>query len=121
MMATTLPFTNTMIKTHACIGNDIIRTCMTDKQGQIWIGTDEGLSLYDVNMDRFENFSYIQNGKQMSIDGIVEVNNKLLLCSRKKKLLCLIWKPCSTLKNYLFRHFSPLYLSLSIGKMIVSI
>jgi len=69
------------------IGNDIIRTCMTDKQGRIWIGTDEGLSLYDVNMDRFENFSYIENGKQMSIDGIVEVNNKLLLCSRKKKLL----------------------------------
>ena len=69
------------------IGNDIIRTCITDKQGRIWIGTDEGLSLYDVNMDRFDNFSYQENGKQLSIDGIVETNNKLLLCSRKKKLL----------------------------------
>ena len=69
------------------IGNDIIRSCITDKQGRIWIGTDEGLSLYDVNMDRFDNFSYQENGKQLSIDGIVEANNKLLLCSRKKKLL----------------------------------
>lgn len=69
------------------ICDDIIRTCITDKQGRIWIGTDEGLSLYDVNMDRFENFNYQENGEQIAINGIVEVNNKLLLFSRKKKLV----------------------------------
>lgn len=69
------------------ICDDIIRTCITDKQGRIWIGTDEGLSLYDINMDRFENFNYQENGEQISINGIVEVNNKLLLFSRKKKLI----------------------------------
>ena len=63
------------------ICDDIIRTCITDKQGRIWIGTDEGLSLYDVNMDRFENFNYQENGEQIAINGIVEVNNKLLLFS----------------------------------------
>lgn len=69
------------------IGNDIIRTCTIDKQGRLWIGTDEGLSFYDVNMDRFENFPYKENGKTLPVNGIVEVNGKLLLMVRKTKLL----------------------------------
>ena len=69
------------------ICDDIIRTCITDKQGRIWIGTDKGLSLYDINMDRFENFSYQEDEEQLPINGIVEANNKLFLFSRKKKLM----------------------------------
>ncbi|WP_300701564.1 hybrid sensor histidine kinase/response regulator transcription factor [Bacteroides sp.] len=70
------------------IGSDIIRTCIKDKQGRIWIGTDEGLSLYNVNTDKFENFTYQENGKNLAINGIVEVNDKLLLLYvRKEKLL----------------------------------
>ncbi|MBD9093312.1 MAG: hybrid sensor histidine kinase/response regulator [Bacteroides oleiciplenus] len=68
------------------IGNDVIRTCIVDKQGRIWAGTDEGLSLYDIQMDRFENYSYQENGKNLAVNGIVEIGNKLLLCSRKSKL-----------------------------------
>lgn len=69
------------------IGNDVIRTCTTDKQGRVWAGTNEGLSLYDVNMDRFENFTFVEDGEKLPVNGIVEVNRKLLLCVRKKKLL----------------------------------
>lgn len=69
------------------IANDVIRTCITDKQGRIWIGTNEGLSLYDVNMDRFENFTYQEDGEMLTVNNIVEVGNKLLLCVRKTKLL----------------------------------
>lgn len=70
------------------IGSDIIRSCMADKQGRIWIGTDKGLSLYDVKMDRFENFSYQEKEKHLPINGIVEVNDHLLMVySRKQKIM----------------------------------
>lgn len=69
------------------IGNDIIRTCITDRQGRIWAGTNEGLSLYDAGMDRFENFSFMEEGEKLTVNDIVETDNKLLLCIRKKRLL----------------------------------
>lgn len=69
------------------IGNDVIRTCITDQQGRIWVGTNVGLSLYDVDMNRFENFNFEVNGTKLEINTIVELGNKLLLSSLKKKLL----------------------------------
>lgn len=69
------------------IGNDVIRTCITDRQGRIWAGTNEGLSLYDAGMDRFENFSFTEEGEKLTVNSIVEIDDKLLLCIRKKRLL----------------------------------
>lgn len=69
------------------IGNDVIRTCITDRQGRIWAGTNEGLSLYDAGMDCFENFSFMEEGEKLTVNGIVETDNKLLLCIRRKRLL----------------------------------
>lgn len=70
------------------ISSDIIRTCTVDKQGRLWIGTDEGLSYYNMQLDRFENFTFQQNGKKLPVNGIVEVSDRLLLlCARKEKLL----------------------------------
>lgn len=70
------------------IGCDIIRTCITDKLGNIWVGTDEGLALYDAAKERFNNFTYPKNGKNLPISGIVELNDKqLLLFSSKEQLL----------------------------------
>lgn len=69
------------------IGNDIVRTCITDRQGRIWAGTNEGVSLYDAGMDRFENFRFMEGGEKLTVNGIVEIDNKLLLCIRKRRLL----------------------------------
>lgn len=70
------------------IGCDIIRTCITDKSGNIWVGTDEGLALYDAAKERFNNFTYPKKGKNLSINGIVELDDKrLLLFSDKEQLL----------------------------------
>lgn len=69
------------------IGNDVIRTCITDQQGRVWAGTNAGLSLYDVDMNRFKNFSFEENGTRLEINAMVEIGHKLLLCSLKKKLL----------------------------------
>lgn len=70
------------------IGNDIIRVCLADHQGRLWIGTEEGLSLYDADKDAFLNFSFDQDGKKQSINGIAELDDhRLLVYSKKEKLL----------------------------------
>lgn len=66
------------------IGSDIIRTCITDAQGRIWIGTEEGLSLYEADQDRFQNFRYTKDKKTLPINGIIEINEKLLLLYTNK-------------------------------------
>lgn len=69
------------------ISNDLIRCCITDSRGHIWVGTDTGLSLYDAEKDRFHNFTFPENGKPLSIHDIVEADGMLWLCSRKNRIL----------------------------------
>lgn len=38
------------------IANDISRIVMTDSKGRVWIGTRDGLSYYDEEKDKFQNF-----------------------------------------------------------------
>lgn len=71
------------------IGSDITRACMSDSQGNIWIGTQEGLSLYDATQDKFYNYTYPKNKANTPINGMVEINeNQLLLFAGKDENLC---------------------------------
>lgn len=71
------------------IGNDIIRTCITDSQDRIWAGTDEGLSLYDPVKDSFHNFYFQKKEKRLPVFSIVEISRTQLLLSSKKDGLLL--------------------------------
>jgi ligand-binding sensor domain-containing protein/CheY-like chemotaxis protein/AraC-like DNA-binding protein len=46
--------------------NDHIRKLLPDNQNRLWIGTQEGLSVLDINTHRFENFTN-EPGKQESL------------------------------------------------------
>lgn len=61
------------------IGSDVIRTCIVDTQGRIWAGTEKGLSLYDMTQDKFYNFTYSKDNRDLSIHNIIEINEKQLL------------------------------------------
>lgn len=69
------------------IGSDIIRSLKTDHKGRIWIGTYEGLSLYDDKKDYFYNFQYTKEGKNMPVNKIVVVSDKLLLICTDSELI----------------------------------
>lgn len=69
------------------IGCDVTRTCITDKLGKIWVGTDEGLALYDAAKENFHNFAFQKNGKNLPIKDIVEISDTKLLLLSDKKLL----------------------------------
>lgn len=66
-------------KNASSLGCDIVRSLKTDEQGRIWIGTYEGLSLFNNDQECFENFQYKKEGKKMPVNKIVTVNDKLLL------------------------------------------
>ena len=68
------------------IANDIARIVMTDSKGRIWIGTRYGLSYYDEEKDKFQNFFCEKNGKHLQVNGIVELSPDQLLISTPEGL-----------------------------------
>lgn len=72
------------------IGSDMVRACIVDTQERIWVGTQEGLSLYDPLQEKFHNYTYPKDNKNLSVNGIVEIaENQLLLVSVREKNLFL--------------------------------
>lgn len=69
------------------IANDISRIVMTDSKGRVWIGTRDGLSYYDEEKDKFHNFYYERNGKNLQVNGIAELSPEQLLISTSKGLI----------------------------------
>lgn len=88
------------------IGSDIIRVCNTDKQGRLWIGTDEGLSLYNADKDLFENFVYKKGERGSRIKGIIEMNDKQLLLHIDDKLILFDTETCQFRENELPTSFA---------------
>ena len=68
------------------IANNIARIIKTDSEGRVWIGTRDGLSCYDENKDQFYNYTFEKNGKQIQVNGIVEVSPNELLISTQNGL-----------------------------------
>lgn len=74
-------------KRRYSIGSDIIRSLKIDSKDRIWVGTNEGLSLYDNEKDRFYNFQYKKEGKSMSVHKIIIISDKLLLILADDELI----------------------------------
>lgn len=74
-------------KNKQSLGCDIVRSLKVDEKGRIWIGTYEGLSLYDNDKDCFQNFQYKKEGKNMPVNKIVAVNEELLLIYTDDELI----------------------------------
>ncbi|MEG0455608.1 MAG: two-component regulator propeller domain-containing protein, partial [Bacteroides sp.] len=69
------------------LANDIARTVFTDSRGRVWIGTRDGLSLYNEEKDLFHNFFYQKDGKNTQVNSIVEYTPDQLLISTTNGLL----------------------------------
>ena len=69
------------------LANDIARTVFTDSRGRVWIGTRDGLSLYNEEKDLFHNFFYRKDGKNTQVNSIVEYTPDQLLISTNNGLL----------------------------------
>lgn len=61
------------------IASDISRCVMVDDLGKIWVGTREGLSLYNNHKDVFSNYYYKKNGQNIAVNSIVSINKEWLM------------------------------------------
>ena len=73
------------------IADNFIRKLFEDSKGNIWIGTSNGLSNYNSNLDNFENFYHDKDIPNSLLDNtiwdIYEDNNKVLLISTEQGIL----------------------------------
>lgn len=55
------------------IASDISRCITMDDSDRIWIGTREGLSLYNHYKDEFSNYYYKRNGLNVAVTSIIPI------------------------------------------------
>ena len=72
------------------IASNVVNTIIQDRQGYLWIGTNQGLTRFDGHA--FANFYVEENGESLveGINHIVEdtLKNMLLMSGRDYRLLC---------------------------------
>ena len=69
------------------IASDISSCIAIDDLDRIWIGTREGLSLYNHLNDRFSNYYYRKNGQNVAINKIVPMEKNLLMLGTNEGIL----------------------------------
>lgn len=69
------------------IACDISRCVTVDDSGRVWIGTREGLSLYNRNQDTFSNYVYKRNGYKVAVTCIAPMNEDYLMLGTANEIL----------------------------------
>lgn len=74
-------------KNPQSIASDITRCVVIDDDNRIWIGTREGLSLYNSRKNEFSNFYYKKQGQNVAVMNIVPVQQDLLMLGTAEGIL----------------------------------
>lgn len=69
------------------IGSDISRCITVDDDDRIWVGSREGLSLYNRRKDAFSNYYYKKNGVNAAVTSIVSIKKDWLMLGTAKGIL----------------------------------
>lgn len=59
------------INNNNSIADNIIRKIFIDSEDTLWVGTENGLSRYDAEMDHFNNFKHIANDDNSLKDNVI--------------------------------------------------
>ncbi len=70
----------------ASIGNDYIHTIKIDSKHRIWVGTDKGLSYYNLDKDVFRNFEFEASDGYTPVSYLAELDSLRLLVLSEKRL-----------------------------------
>lgn len=61
------------------LANDISRIVKVDSKDRVWVGTRDGLSLYNRKKDSFKNYFHKVKGRNVSVTSIVELTEDCLM------------------------------------------
>lgn len=85
------------------LANDIARCLVVDSVDRVWVGTREGLSLYDRCKDAFSNYFYKKGGKDISVVGICSISQDLLMLVTGEDVLFFDVKKTAFVESLLFQ------------------
>ena len=74
-------------KNPKSIASDITRCVVIDNDNRIWIGTREGLSLYNHRKNEFSNFFYKRKGQNVTVRNIVPMQKDWLMLGTTEGIL----------------------------------
>lgn len=74
-------------KNPKSIASDITRCVVIDNDNRIWIGTREGLSLYNHRKNEFSNFFYKKKGQNVTVRNIVPMQKDWLMLGTTEGIL----------------------------------
>lgn len=74
-------------KNPKSIANDITRCVVIDDDNCIWIGTRDGLSLYNRRQNEFSNFYYKKRGQNVAVMNIVPLQKDWLMIGTAEGIL----------------------------------
>ena len=119
------------------INSNLIYAVYVDKQNRLWVGTDEGLCLYNRNLDTFENIDLRKHSEKetvISVKSIIEdnngdlflgtFNNGLLKLNSKSRAITYLKLDTSNTSNYLINALvkdkkGTIYLGTNLGLKVV--
>ncbi|MDA8763784.1 response regulator [Flavobacteriaceae bacterium] len=63
------------------LNSSIVYSILQDQKKRIWVGTEQGINLYDVDEDKFEDIYHLEGEKKLklAVHSIAEFNQKFLL------------------------------------------
>lgn len=69
------------------IASDISRCITVDDSNRVWVGTREGLSLYNRHKDAFSNYYYKKDGINVAVNSIVAIKKDWLMLGTAEGIL----------------------------------
>ncbi|WP_373722081.1 ligand-binding sensor domain-containing protein, partial [Bacteroides heparinolyticus] len=69
------------------IASDISRCITVDDSDRIWVGTREGLSLYNRHRDAFSNYYYKKGGINVAVNSIIAIKKDWLMLGTAEGIL----------------------------------
>ena len=85
------------------LNSSFIHTLLKDNDNNIWAGTQEGLNVYDRNLDKFNSITFNENGQEVKFatHAINELNDSTLIVGTHQNGLLKFNK-----KNYKFKRIT---------------
>ncbi len=69
------------------ISSNVVHKLLFDKEQQLWVATNRGLSCYKPTLGHFENYYYLKNKKNLAFNTMVSLNDSTLALGTNRGII----------------------------------